>query len=1124
MLHAASISKSTDQIAIIGIGCAFPGGIESPDALWQFLSRGGDAVVEVPADRWNVDAVYDPTPGTPGKAITRSAGLLRDVASFDAGFFGISPREAAPMDPQQRLLLQVAWRALEDAGIPAESLAGSSTGVYIGVSHSDYHGIQQFGRRQIDVHAATGGALSIVANRLSHRLDLRGPSLAIDTACSSSLVALDAACTALLTGECEATMVGGVNVMLTPDVTITFSRASMLSPDGRCKAFDARANGYVRGEGAGIVILKLLSRALFDRDRIHAVIRGTAVNQDGHTSTITVPSCDAQIAMLRQACARAGVRPSHIGYVEAHGTGTAVGDPIEASAIGTVFGEGRTGEGACVIGSIKTNIGHLEPAAGIAGLIKAALCVRQGEIPPSLHFERPNPHVDFDGLGIRVQRKLGAWPSGHRSRIAAVNSFGFGGTNACAIVEQPPQLAEPIFDDASPDWRPTLVPVSAASKTALTTACAQLADRLEARPCAFPDVAGTLALRRSHLDHRLVVAAQSAEAAVSALRAVAAGETSDAVISGRRTSGRRLAFVFTGQGAQWWGMGRGLLRQDPLFRETVERCDQLFSQRSGWSLLDELARPEDCSRINETVVAQPAIFALQVALAERLAAWGIRPEAVVGHSIGEIAAAHVAGALSLPQAVDVVYHRSRLQERARRQGGMAAVGLAAGRVRNYLEKFDGQLEVAAINGPELVSIAGPRALLDQFIAEVGREQADVLCQILRVDYAFHSHQMDAFTGELGDSLRGLRSQAVAVPMFSSVTGENIDGEGLDADYWCSNMRQPVLFKRAIDEAIDAGFDTFLELGAHPSLITPIRACLAGHNREGLALGTLHRERPDTEFDRLGRRVAARARSPDRLGRDHPAELDVRGAARPSLGEAGSLGGIGGEPRGAPRRPGASAARVPSQIHRADLAVRDRRELSALSSRPPHRRRGLVPGSRLCRADARGRTSSAGRRAPRSRGDFLSRGIVSQRRNVDADRNLARPSPRNRPGAQPTARRRNRLGLARNRARSTLGGSRISDRSVDAEDRAAAASGPRAFLPRSGQGRTHLRPGIPGRRNDLVCGGLRARQDRGAGIDHRCGQIHPSPRCARRLPAGHPWPACLRRRCAARRGRHDPVCH
>src|SRR5262249_26997084 len=320
-------------------------------------------------------------------------------------------REAALMDPQQRLLLQVAWRALEDAGIPAESLAGSSTGVYIGVSHSDYHGIQQFGRRQIDVHAATGGALSIVANRLSHRLDLRGPSLAIDTACSSSLVALDAACTALLTGECDTTMVGGVNVMLTPDVTITFSRASMLSPDGRCKAFDARANGYVRGEGAGIVVLKLLSRALLDGDRIHAVIRGTAVNQDGRTSTITVPSRDAQVAMLRQACARANVHPGRIDYVEAHGTGTALRDPIEADAIGTVLGAGRRADNACMMGSIKTNIGHLEPAAGIAGLIKAALCVREGAIPPNLHFDEPSPHIDFAALGIRVPRTFTAWPT-----------------------------------------------------------------------------------------------------------------------------------------------------------------------------------------------------------------------------------------------------------------------------------------------------------------------------------------------------------------------------------------------------------------------------------------------------------------------------------------------------------------------------------------------------------------------------------------------------------------------------------------------------------------------------------------------------------------------------------------
>ena len=435
MLHATAFSKSSDAIAIVGIGCLLPGGIESPDALWEFLRRGEDGVVDVPADRWNVDAVYDPQPGVAGKTVSRRAGLLRDVASFDAGFFAISPREAAVMDPQQRLLLEVAWRALEDAGIPAENLAGSKTGVYIGVSHSDYHGIQQYGRRQVDVHTATGGALSIAANRLSHRFDLRGPSIAIDTACSSSLVALDAACTALLTGECDINLVGGVNVMLTPDVTITFSRAAMLSPDGQCKAFDARANGYVRGEGAGMVILKLLSRALLDGDRIHAVIRSTAVNQDGRTSTITVPSRDAQIAMLRQACARANIHPSRIDYVEAHGTGTAVGDPIEADAIGTVFGAGRAPENACVIGSIKTNIGHLEPAAGIAGLIKAALCVRHGAIPPNLHFDQPNPHIDFATLGIRVARKLMPWPA-KRTRLAAVNSFGFGGTNAALLFKR----------------------------------------------------------------------------------------------------------------------------------------------------------------------------------------------------------------------------------------------------------------------------------------------------------------------------------------------------------------------------------------------------------------------------------------------------------------------------------------------------------------------------------------------------------------------------------------------------------------------------------------------------------------------------------------------------------------
>jgi amino acid adenylation domain-containing protein len=836
--------RTEDGIAVVGIGCRFPGGVDSPTSLWEFLCRGGDGVRDVPVDRWNIDAVHDPQPDVPGKSVTRRAALLDDVAGFDAPFFGISPREAAVMDPQQRLLLEVTWRALEDAGIPAEKLAGSRTGVYVGISHSDYCGIQLFLRRQIDVHTATGVALSIAANRLSHRLGLRGPSLAIDTACSSSLVALHVACTALLADECDIALVGGVNVMLTPDVSITFSRAGMLSPDGRCKAFDSLANGYVRGEGAGIVVLKKLARAAHDKDRIHAVIRSTAVNQDGHTSTITVPSRDAQIEMLREACARADIQPSEVGYVEAHGTGTPVGDPIEASAIGAVFGQGRSAAEACIIGSVKTNIGHLESAAGIAGLIKAVLCVRQGEIPRNLHFHSPNPNTDFCKLGIRVQCTHSQWPCNSHSRIAAVNSFGFGGTNACAIIEQPPQRAEPSTDYNSARPWPLLIPVSAATATALPIVCARLADALEKGRETLHDVAGTMATRRSHYDHRTVVLSKGVASSVRALRDLANGRSSSAAISGRRKEGRRLAFVFTGQGSQWWGMGRGLLRRDLLARAIIERCDQLFAKRAGFSLIEQMIQPEDRSRINETAIAQIAIFALQVALAERLAEWGIRPQAVVGHSIGEIAAAHVAGALSLPEAVDVVYHRSRLQERSRFQGGMAAIGLPVERAKTYLEKFDGKIEVAAINAPELLTVAGPRSLINEFIAHVARDRDDVLCQALRVDYAFHSNQMDPFTIELRDSLVDLRSRPLQVAMFSTVTGQAITGQLLDGEYWCRNMRQPVQFKQAIDRAIEANIDTFLELGPHPSLGAAVRACLAGPNKQGITLGTLHREQDD----------------------------------------------------------------------------------------------------------------------------------------------------------------------------------------------------------------------------------------------------------------------------------------
>src|SRR5882724_399411 len=482
-MHAPAYPSdiSAAGIAIIGMGCLFPGGINSPEALWQFLSEGRDAIIEVPPDRWNVDQVYDPDARVPGKSITRWGGFVPDIQKFDPSFFGISPREAAMMDPQQRMLLETAWRALEDAGVQLDRIAGSRTGVYVGISHSDYHEIQKFGRFEMDVHTSTGGALSIAANRLSHRFDLRGPSLSVDTACSSSLVALDLACASIRSGECEMALVGGVNAILTPDVTITFSRASMLSPDGRCKAFDARANGYVRGEGAGVVVLKPALRAIADGDRICAIIRSTAVNQDGRTTTITVPNVQAQIDMLREACRRGVIDPAHVGYVEAHGTGTPVGDPIEAQAIGTVFGRGGEVEvkDRCRFGSIKSNIGHLEPASGMAGLIKAALCVQHGYIPPTLHIESVNPRIREDEWGIQLSREGGAFPDSPGPRLAAVNSFGFGGTNACVILQEPPELLRER-QDRNLARRPALLPLSGSSNASLCTIAGRMADQIDA--------------------------------------------------------------------------------------------------------------------------------------------------------------------------------------------------------------------------------------------------------------------------------------------------------------------------------------------------------------------------------------------------------------------------------------------------------------------------------------------------------------------------------------------------------------------------------------------------------------------------------------------------------------------
>jgi acyl transferase domain-containing protein/acyl carrier protein len=833
-----------EPIAIIGMGCRFPGGADSPEAFWRLLREGVDAISEVPADRWNGDSFYDPDPTRPGRAVTRWGGFVaHPVDELDAPFFGMSPREAAHLDPMQRWLLEVAWEALEDAGLPPESLAGSPTAVFVGIFTEDAKLFQLSGgnRDLIGMHTATGTAMTMAANRLSYWFDLRGPSAALDTACSSSLMAVHLACQSLWSGESTLALAGGANAMFTPEQTIAESKAGMLSPDGRCKTFDAAANGYVRGEGAGLVVLKPLAAALADGDRIHALILGTAANQDGRTPGITVPSGAAQEALMKEAFRRAGVSPGKVRYMEAHGTGTPVGDPIEARALGAVLGIDRPAGDRCIVGSVKTNIGHLEAASGVAGLIKAVLCLEHREIPPHLHLTNPNPEIPFERLGLRVPRELEPWPDEPGPALAAVNSFGFGGANAHVVLAAAPatvaHLAAPI-----PDGRAELVPISARSPEALAALARAYRERLadDSRPPpALAALAATAGLRRSHHPHRLSLVVHSRQELADDLAAFLAGEERPGLyrgtLAGRQ---RKLAWVFSGVGPQWWAMGRQLLAEEPLFHSVVARCDELLSRHADWSLLAELTADEAVSRMAETQISQPASFALQVALAALLRSWGIEPDAIVGHSTGEVAAACVAGALSLEEATRVIYHRSRLQQRTRGQGRLVAVDLPLDEARQAIASCTG-VSIAAINSPASVSLAGDPAALAAVVETLGSR--GVFCRFLRVDVPFHSHYMDPLRDELLASLDDLAVGPAERPLYSTVTAARVDGRELDAAYWWRNVRDPVCFAAAIERLSADGCDVFLEIGAHPVLGAAIGDCLGHAGREGAVIATLRRQ-------------------------------------------------------------------------------------------------------------------------------------------------------------------------------------------------------------------------------------------------------------------------------------------
>ncbi len=833
-------ARAADEpIAIIGIGCRFPGA-DGPAAFWRELSDGVDAISEIPPDRWDADAFYDADPSVPGTSVTRRAGFVPGIDQFDFRFFGISPRESAQMDPQQRLIQEVAWEALEDAGQVPERLAGSDTGVFVGISTTDYANLRAGQFQLVDAYTGTGNALSIAANRLSYFYDFHGPSMAIDTACSSSLVAVHLACRSLRDGECSLALAGGVNVILSPALMINFTKAKLMAPDGRSKTFDAGADGYVRGEGAGIVVLKPLSQALADNDPVYAVIRGTAINQDGRTNGLIAPSRQSQEAVLAAAYRRAGLSPGTAQYVEAHGTGTFLGDAIEANALGTVLADGRPPGSPCLIGSVKTNIGHLEAAAGVAGLIKVALALQHKVIPPSLNFVEPNPEIPFDSLPVRVAQTLTPWPANGGRAVAGVSSFGMGGTNAHAVLTEAPQVRPTGRSAAEPGPAPDraeLLPLSARSPEAL----AALADRYEsalASGVRLVDLCYTAGAHRGHLEHRLSVVADSPAAMSESLAAYRQGQSRPGISVGQWRPGQRpdVVFVFPGQGSQWHGMGQRLQAEEPAFREALAACDRELKPYLGSSVLEALAKDEELADIG---LIQPAIFAIQVALAALWRSWGVEPTAVVGHSMGEVAAAHVAGALSLEDAARVICTRALILRTVRGRGTMMAAELSLAEAQELIAGREREVAIAASNSHRSTVLSGDQTVLAELMEVL--QQRDRFCRWVDVDVAAHSPQMDALGPALRAGLAGLRAAAPAIPIYSTVTGDLLTGRLPDADYWAENLRSPVHFSPVLRRLLDSGHDTVVEISPHPVLLTSVREDADDMRRSCTALPSMRRD-------------------------------------------------------------------------------------------------------------------------------------------------------------------------------------------------------------------------------------------------------------------------------------------
>ncbi|PMB07900.1 polyketide synthase, partial [Fischerella thermalis CCMEE 5196] len=823
------IKTQTEPIAIVGMGCRFPGGADTPENLWQLLRNGHDGITETPSDRWSTETFYHNNPATPGKMSTRYGGFIGHLKEFDADFFGIAPREAISLDPQQRLLLEVTWEALENAHILPEKLINTNTGVFIGISSNDYttHLLNR-PVTDIDAYLATGNSHSTAAGRISYILGLTGPSLAVDTACSSSLVAVHLACQSLRQGECQLAVVGGVNRILSPEFTINFSQARMLAADGRCKTFDAKADGFVRSEGCGVIILQKLSDAQSAGNPILAVIQGSAVNQDGRSSGLTVPNGPAQQAVIRQALKNATLEPSDITYIEAHGTGTALGDPIEIGALGAVFGESHQ-KSPLLVGSLKTNIGHLEAAAGIAGLMKVVLALKHGQIPPHLHFEQPNPHIPWEQFPIQIPTTCTPW---HGKKLAGVSSFGFSGTNAHVILAA---SEIPNQDKENTRERPLqILNLSAKNETALK----QLAQKYityfnQHQDINFGDVCYSANTGRSQFEYCLSIIANSITTAQEKLTCFINNEATTNLFTNKINSPSRpkIAFLFTGQGSQYKNMGWELYQTAPLFQQTIDKCCELLHPYLDIDLRSILFTTKTQNNSNyelritnyelsHTLYTQPALFILEYALSQLWLSWGIKPDFLMGHSVGEYVAACIAGVFSLEDGLKLIATRARLMQQLP-QGKMVAVAASASQLENLLLPYHQQVAIAAINAPNNTVISGEPAAIEKIIAVLASQ--NIQATPLSVSHAFHSPMMEAMLEELEKIAATINFHPPKYPIISNVTGSLINSEISTPEYWCRHIRQPVQFLAGVETLIQQNCSIFLEVGAKPTLLQMARS-------------------------------------------------------------------------------------------------------------------------------------------------------------------------------------------------------------------------------------------------------------------------------------------------------------